>query len=390
MGIIAQSIFWIFIGLLLIRLQFVKPSFPQLLGRGLYWIGVPLQIFALGHRSNFPEAAWLPLTATVVVLLAGFLIATFCWQKIEKRILSWINLAIPIGKAVANLQQPQLQLQTADASFYLSDTQLYLSDIPPQIDLKKQRLRYNKFFNYLSNTQHQRFLKKQQPRQNKFFSEIRSDYFSSKGSFILASMLGNTVFVGFALVPTLVDRSYWSWVVLYGIANYLIGSYGVGVMVANYFGCAKRQKYWWEPLQKLLTVPVLWGFILGWFSKNIQFPAFLEFGMRGVPVVVISIVFLLIGMQLSRLQNLQSLQGAIVPTILKMLVLPGLTGLICTLAGLQGDACLVLVLMAGMPTNSANAILAEEYNLNREVSVSSIILTMIVLPLTVPLWLAIF
>jgi predicted permease len=384
MGIIAQSIFWIFLGLALIRLQFVKPSFPQLLGRGLYWIGVPLQIFALGHRSNFPEAAWLPLTATIVVLLTGFLIAVFCWQGTDKLTFSWLK-TIPIGNAFAKVQPPQLKLQMADFSIPLSDT---LSAPEPKSFIKKQKSRHNKFFSYLLNGQPR--IKKQKPRHNKSFSEIRSEYFSSKGSFILASMLGNTVFVGFALVPTLVDRAYWSWVVLYGIANYLIGSYGVGVMVASHFGCAKQQKYWWEPLRKLLTVPVLWGFILGWFSKNLQFPAFLEFGMRGVPVVVISVVFLLIGMQLSRLQNLQSLQAAFVPTILKMLVLPGLTGLICTLLGLHGDACLVLVLMAGMPTNSANAILAEEYNLNREVSVGSIILTMIVLPLTVPLWLAIF
>jgi malate permease and related proteins len=375
MWIVIQSIFWICLGLLLIRLQFVQPSFPQLLGRGLYWIGVPLQIFSLAHRSNFPEAAWLPLTATIAVLLLGFVVAAFCWQKTEKIAFSWLDTALA--------PQPQLQFQMVESSYYLSDIQ-------PQSFFKKQKARQNKFLMYLSDRQHKSFLKKQRPRQNKFFPGIRSEYFSSKGSFILASMLGNTVFVGFALVPTLVDRAYWSWVVLYGIANYLIGSYGVGVILANHFGCAKQQKYWWEPLRKLLTVPVLWGFVLGWFSKNIQFPAFFEFGLRGVPVVVISIVFLLIGMQLSRLQNLQSLQTALFPTILKMLVLPGLTGLICTLLGLHGDACLVLVLMAGMPTNSANAILAEEYNLNREVSVSSIILTMIILPLTVPLWLAIF
>ena len=85
-----------------------------------------------------------------------------------------------------------------------------------------------------------------------------------------------------------------------------------------------------------------------------------------------------------------SLRLAIVPTLLKMLVVPGLVGIIVTLLGLSAEACLILVLMSGMPTAFANLILAEEYNLNRDLIVSAIALTTVLLLAAIPLWLMLF
>jgi len=51
---------------------------------------------------------------------------------------------------------------------------------------------------------------------------------------------------------------------------------------------------------------------------------------------------------------------------------------------------LALVLMSGMPTAFANVILAEEYNLDRQIAASSILLSTVSLPLIIPLWLALF
>jgi malate permease and related proteins len=332
------------LGMLLVRLRFVPPSFSQRFGRSLYWIGVPLQIFVLGHQSEFPRAIWLPPLATVLVLMMGWGLATFCWQARQK----FTDRYLHKDKNVRSPQREMVAVASRSSSVVA---------LQPEIES---------------------------------FAQIRSKYLSSQGSFILASMLGNTVFVGFALAPTLVDRAYWGWIVLYGITNFVLGSYGLGVLVASYFGSSQRNKRWWISLRNLLYVPALWAFLLGWFSQNFQFPIFLESRLHFIPVVVVASVFLLIGIQLSQLQGIHNFQAAIVPTILKMLILPGVTGIVCLLLGLRGDACLALVIMSGMPTNSANAILAEEYNLDRQMAVSSILLSMIILPLTIPLWLAIF
>jgi malate permease and related proteins len=78
--------------------------------------------------------------------------------------------------------------------------------------------------------------------------------------------------------------------------------------------------------------------------------------------------------------------NAFIPTCIKMLLVPLLTGIGLTLIGFSGEARLALVLMAGMPINSANLILAEKYDLDRELSASSVLLSTIVLPFLVPLW----
>lgn len=56
----------------------------------------------------------------------------------------------------------------------------------------------------------------------------------------------------------------------------------------------------------------------------------------------------------------------IAPAVIKMLILPGITGLLLTCFGIQGDSRLVL--MSSMPTAFASIILAEAYDLNRQIA----------------------
>jgi malate permease and related proteins len=76
--------------------------------------------------------------------------------------------------------------------------------------------------------------------------------------------------------------------------------------------------------------------------------------------------------------------------VLKVLVLPGLVGIGTTLIGLPTDSRLALVLMSGMPTAFAGLILAEEYDLDRELIASSIVMTSVLLLLIIPLWIILF
>ena len=71
-------------------------------------------------------------------------------------------------------------------------------------------------------------------------------------------------------------------------------------------------------------------------------------------------------------QQWQNLKTGVFSTLIKMLILPGLTGLALTFLGFEGDGRLVLVLMSGMPTAFACVILAEAYDLNRNVAASGI------------------
>ncbi|MBE9168806.1 AEC family transporter [Pleurocapsales cyanobacterium LEGE 06147] len=336
MWVIFESILWTSLGVLPVRLQLIPRNLPRLLGRSLYWIGVPLQILVLARRSNFSQTVWFPPLTTLIVLLSG------------------LGLALLILGALKQL-----------TSVWLTKEQIISSCL----------------------SLNSKTLERVAPQQR-----------SGKGSFILASMLGNTGFIGIAIAPTLVSQPYWSWIALYGVTHNLFGSYGIGVVLASSFGRSPEgdrlvlpyKNRWWIHLRDLLSVPSLWAFLLGWWSRDVRFAPAIESAIQISVQFVVPGAFLLIGMQLGKLQGIQGLQIAVIPSLLKMLILPGLVGLSLTLIGIVGDGRLALVLMSGMPTAFASVILAEEYNLDRQIAASSILLSTVTLPLIIPLWLALF
>jgi hypothetical protein len=74
----------------------------------------------------------------------------------------------------------------------------------------------------------------------------------------------------------------------------------------------------------------------------------------------------------------------------KVVVMPGLVGIAATLIGLSGDARLAMVLMAGVPTAFASLILAEEYDLDPDLAASSIVVSIGLLLLMIPVWLLVY
>jgi hypothetical protein len=140
----------------------------------------------------------------------------------------------------------------------------------------------------------------------------------------------------------------------------------------------------------VLTVPSLWAFGLGALTRSIQLPAAIESGLHQSIWVIIPCALLLMGMRLSQLQGWKSLRSALLPTLLKVGLIPCLVGLAATALRLTNDVRLALVLMSGMPTAFAGLILAEEYELDRELIASSIVLSTVLLLVTIPLWRSIF
>jgi predicted permease len=311
---------WTGLGIVLFRV--LPDSLPRLLGRSLYWVGVPLEILALTRRSSFSLQVGIVPLVTIAVLLIGL-------------VLVWLTLQL--ATPIAPLPQPTKPLPPDSSSL-----------LPPPSSP------------------------------------------STQGSFILSSILANTGFVGLAIVPAFVSAPYLSWVVLYSVTHNIIGSYGIGVIISSYFGRATSSDRGWRQLRDVLTVPSLWMFCLGSATQSIALPSFLDRGLQTSVWVVIPVALLLMGMRISQLKGWKSLKMAMIPAFFKAILLPSLVGVATTAIGLTGDARLALVLMSGMPTAFAGLILAEEYELDRELIASSIVLTSGLLILTIPLWLFLF
>ncbi len=322
-------IFWPGLGLLLLR--FLPDTFPRLLGRSLYWVGIPLEIFTLARQTDFSDQVGLAPIFTIAGLLLGLSLGAIALQILCR-------------------QQSPIEVVSPDLT--LSDP---LLEAEPNIDpshLWQSRAR--------------------------------------QGSFILSSMLGNTGFVGLAIAPALVSDRYLGWIVFYSVTHNIVGTYGLGVFLSSYFGRPQQDNRWWMQFRDVLTVPSLWAFILGSLTRSCWLPPVVETGLHNAIWFIIPAALLLMGMRLSQLQGWKSLKLAFIPTILKILVIPGLIGLTTILLGLPTPASLALVLMSGMPTAFAGLILAEEYDLDRDLIASSIALTTVGLLLTIPLWIALF
>jgi malate permease and related proteins len=290
---------WVLVGLIFLRS--VPDFIPKLIGRSLYWVGVPLQVLAFMQRSEININLW-----TVPLI---------------------VTLSLGAGSAIA---------------------WLLCRNLPK----------------------------------------------SEKGDFLLAAILGNTGFVGLAITPNLIDNSYLSWVVLFSLSHNIIASYGIGVAIASFYGeqDGERAVNWTTHLKSVITTPALWAFGLGLYLQidQIELSTSVSSCLQQSIQLVVPLALILVGIRLKSIKNWHSLRYALPATAVKLLFLPLVVGIGMGISGITGSPQLAMVLQAGMPTALAGVILAEEYNLKKEIILMSIALSSIGVLITIPVWLWLF
>ena len=288
-------------GVGLIASRFIPSSASKILGVGLYWVGVPWQLFVLARHTQFSDTPYIPYVA-IATLIISWLLALIGWQFVKNK---------------------------------------------------------------------------------------DSDR-SSLGSFILATMLGNTGFVGLTLTNSLASSTYADWAVLYSIASNVAGNYGVAVFIASFYGKSEVKPPWWKLLLDVATVPSLWAFAIGWYTRAIAFPEVVESGLDIGIWVTIAFALSLVGLRLGKIEKWESLKSAAIAAFLRVGIVPLAIGLGATAFGLRHDPRLILTLMSGTPTGLSVLILAEVYNLDRDLLISTIAFSFIGLIFVLPIWIVCF
>jgi malate permease and related proteins len=210
----------------------------------------------------------------------------------------------------------------------------------------------------------------------------------SQGSFLLAAMIGNTGYLGYPVILAIVGPQYFGWAIFYDTIGSTLGAYGLGVLLAARFGMSTQNP--WRLIAATLKNPALWSFWLGLGFRYVPLPDVAEASLRGTAWVIVALSLLLIGMRLSQIQSWSNINRAIVSLGIKMLIVPLIIGIGLSSMGVTGAPQLVIVLQAAMPPAFATLVIAEAYNLDRELAVTALAVGSVGLLVMLPIWLWLF
>lgn len=210
----------------------------------------------------------------------------------------------------------------------------------------------------------------------------------TQGSFILAAMVGNTGYLGYPVTLALVGSKYFAWALFYDIAGTTLGAYGLGVALAAQFGLAHLNTQ--QLVIAVFSNPGLISFLLGLSFRSMALPLAIESALLTAAWSGLALSLLLMGMRLSQLRSWQSLRQACTSLVIKMIIVPLTLGVSLSYLGVTGPARLVIVLQMAMPPAFATLIIAEAYDLDRELTVTALMLGSVGLLFTLPMWIWLF
>jgi predicted permease len=321
---------WVTLGLVFGRV--FPRSVPEQLGKFLFWFGVPASIMIFLRQADLTGSIWLAPVVSWIAVLLGALFAVL-----------WIK-----GQAHLAIVDSPHSLQLAPKRGFAHLKQLLAVWLIPQ------QLRHK----------------------------------PTQGSFLLSTMVGNTGYLGYPVALTLVGQQYFGWAVFYDTLGSTLAAYGLGVVLAAYFGVkSSRGK---DLLIALFKNPALWSFWVGLGLRGVPLPDRIELGLQGIAWVVIGLSLLLLGMRLSRITSWRNIQQASAGLGIKMILVPLMVGYGLRIMGFSGSPHLVLVLQAAMPPAFATLVIAEAYDLDRDLTVTTLAIGSGMILFTLPLWLWLF
>jgi len=212
----------------------------------------------------------------------------------------------------------------------------------------------------------------------------------TQGSFMFAMMLGNTSFLGFPVILSLVGADYFPGALFYDLStNVAVNLFGIAL--ATHYGDTKKSRGWIGTVKAIFQNPSMWAFIFGYFVfRTLPLPDPIDQVVKNGGWVVVTLFLIMIGLQLSKLNSLKNLKQGLTCLAIKMLLTPLVVGTGLMFFEVTGPFRLSLVLLMGMPPAFSTTLLAETYKLDRDLAVTTVFLGCFVLLFTIPLWMWLF
>ncbi len=210
----------------------------------------------------------------------------------------------------------------------------------------------------------------------------------TQGSLLLSAMMGNTGLLGFPISLAMVGKEYFAWALFYDLLGSFPATYGLGVLLAAHFG-SNAQNHW-QTFRAVLINPSLWSFGFGLLFRQVIIPTSVELWLDKLAWSILTLSLVLIGMRLALIKSWRSLPQASMSVGIKMLLVPLILGSILPLFGLTGSTAKAIVLQIAMPPAFGTLVIAETFNLDRDLTVTALAAGSILLLVTLPIWLWLF
>ena len=208
---------------------------------------------------------------------------------------------------------------------------------------------------------------------------------ASRACLLLGAPLGNTAFMGYALVPALAGTGALRYALVYDqFGSFLmLGTYGL-VVVATQSGAARPTPF--KILMRVVTFPPFIALVLGLTVIPAHLPVVVSKPLEMLSGALLPIVGLAVGMQLKLRLPRTHVAPLAFAVVAKLALLPLLALGLCSLFGIQGEMRAAAIFESAMPTMMTTGALLTTAGLAPELGVAIVGYTTIVSMVTLPLW----
>lgn len=231
-----------------------------------------------------------------------------------------------------------------------------------------------------------------------FGIEIRIKRFRSLlGASLLTGTFGNTAFLGYPILQTLLPHQFPSAVIIdeFGM---MLALYPVAAVLGSLFGSAHAgQESPLAAIKRFLRSPLFLAIIAGITLRFLPFPLALAHQVWVAPIVKLldqctaylaqattPVVLIALGLALEPGGGEAPLPMLIGTCGAKLLLLPLVVYGLTLLMGVRGYAQTVLVLQAAMPAGVLSGVLAQQYRMGGKFGVKSVCISTALAAFTIP------
>lgn len=201
--------------------------------------------------------------------------------------------------------------------------------------------------------------------------------------FVLMNVFANVGFIGMPLAEALCGKTGFLYAVIYNLVyQAFLTLYGIPLLDSS------AKKDWYQSLKDPLIIVSAVAIIL--FILPFRFPVAVTSALDTIGGMMVPLSMMIIGGDLAkdRIRTIISEKEAFIVCGIRLLLFPIIMMIVLKLLGVETGVAVPMILLTALPCGSLNVILAKEYHCEPEFASRTVILSMILMIVTLPLILA--